>query len=76
MINSILVTDKLKNIQTTIIYRWTSLLGKLWVKGVKMKVMLDREWINLILQAKQLGLSLEEIKQFLNERKDLKKVGI
>lgn len=30
--------------------------------------MLDREWVELILQAKSLGLTVEEVKVFLDSR--------
>ena len=39
--------------------------------------MLDKEWMKLILEAKQLGLTIEEIKEFLereSNRTVLKKV--
>ncbi|MCM3766722.1 anti-repressor SinI family protein [Neobacillus niacini] len=29
--------------------------------------MLDQEWIKLIIEAKQLGLTIEEIKEFLTQ---------
>lgn len=32
--------------------------------------MLDQEWVNLILEAKQLGIPMEEIKKFLEENKE------
>ncbi len=32
--------------------------------------MLDHEWIELILEAKQLGLSKMEVQTFLNENKE------
>lgn len=41
------------------------------------KRMLDKEWMKLILEAKQLGLTIEEIKEFLereSNRTVLKKV--
>ncbi|MBS4210465.1 anti-repressor SinI family protein [Bacillus sp. FJAT-50079] len=36
------------------------------VKGVKN---VDREWMLLILEAKQIGLTIEEIRAFLNQEK-------
>ncbi|MED3571106.1 anti-repressor SinI family protein [Cytobacillus praedii] len=30
-----------------------------------MKSLLDKEWVTLILEAKRLGLSIEEVKDFL-----------
>lgn len=34
--------------------------------------LLDQEWIELIIEAKQLGLSFEEIQQFLQNENALK----
>ncbi|WP_120191009.1 anti-repressor SinI family protein [Ammoniphilus oxalaticus] len=35
------------------------------VKKEKDKDMLDQEWVNLILEAKEIGISKEEIRDFL-----------
>lgn len=32
--------------------------------------MLDQEWVDLILEAKHLGLTIEDIKEFLKENTD------
>jgi len=32
--------------------------------------MLDQDWVNLILDAKRLGLTIEEIRDFLDENKN------
>ena len=37
--------------------------------GLKMKKVLDKEWVHLILLAKELNLSTEEIKTFLQQKK-------
>ena len=35
-----------------------------------MQLELDQEWVNLILKAKQLGLTIEEIREFLQRELD------
>ncbi len=37
-------------------------------------VVLDQEWITLIKEAKNLGLSLDEVRQFLNHIRERSKV--
>ncbi|MCT1904344.1 anti-repressor SinI family protein [Oceanobacillus sojae] len=37
-------------------------------------VVLDQEWITLIKEAKKLGLSLDEVRQFLNHIRERSKV--
>lgn len=39
------------------------------LKDIKIKQPLDREWLKLILEAKSMGLTVEDIRNFLMEAK-------